>query len=331
MTTAVKSRSDGTSGGPRNPWRSRHAAAGSSPADRGRAADALDDLLRAAASGFGGGGGGGGRAAAFPGAQARALWPIGLPSSRSCGCCSPASTGSARRSAASSPHLGKYSRTLEPGIGLTLPSPIERVRDGRRARISAPSTSARQRRRGESDADRRPEHHRSRLFGALEHPRSASSTCSSSPSPKTRSARSPKARCARSSPTRIARPMRSAPAAAEIEQQVAAADAGDPRRLSVAACGSRASRSSRPIRPRRSNDAFKDVTAAQQEAQSRHQPGARLCAAAHRARAGRGRRVRQGLRAVPARARGDPAAHVLRDDGGGAAETSTRRSSRRRA
>ena len=65
------------------------------------------------------------------------------------------------------------------------------------------------------------------------------------------------------------------------------------------------------------NDAFKEVTAAQQQAQILHQPGERLRAPADRQGAGRGDRIRQGLRAVQAGARGHPPAHVLRNDGAG--------------
>ena len=59
------------------------------------------------------------------------------------------------------------------------------------------------------------------------------------------------------------------------------------------------------------NDAFKEVTAAQQKAQSEVNKANCLRAAASPDRAGRGDRLRQGLRAVPAGARSDQAPHVL--------------------
>ena len=49
------------------------------------------------------------------------------------------------------------------------------------------------------------------------------------------------------------------------------------------------------VPPAAVNDAFHEVSAAQQQAQSYDQPGPRLCAAADRPGAGRGGRVREGL------------------------------------
>ena len=65
--------------------------------------------------------------------------------------------------------FGRYSHTLGPGVSFTLPSPIERVQKidvENIHEIDLGSASD-----GDPDADRRPEHHRHRLFGALEHPR----------------------------------------------------------------------------------------------------------------------------------------------------------------
>ena len=68
------------------------------------------------------------------------------------------------------------------------------------------------------------------------------------------------------------------------------------------------------------NDAFKEVTAAQQDAKSYINQANAYALQLDRQGAGRSDRVRQGLRAVQARARSHPPAHVLRDDGAGALE-----------
>ena len=54
----------------------------------------------------------------------------------------------------------------------------------------------------------------------------------------------------------------------DIEARVKRGDAADARRLSARACRSRASRSSQADPPQAVNEAFKEVTAAQQDAQS---------------------------------------------------------------
>ena len=59
------------------------------------------------------------------------------------------------------------------------------------------------------------------------------------------------------------------------------------------------------------NDAFKQVTAAQQQAQILYQQRQCLCAAAAAEGAGRSDGIRQGLRTVQARARSHPPPHVL--------------------
>lgn len=117
---------DASSGGPRNPWTQPPRGGGSRPGDQGPERPSLfDDLLRRGREGFGGGSGGPG--GGFPGAQARALWPVGLAAVAvlwvvltSFHRIGPQERGVVLQ-------LGKYSRTLQPGIGLTLPAPLERV------------------------------------------------------------------------------------------------------------------------------------------------------------------------------------------------------------
>ena len=97
--------------------------------------------------------------------------------------------------------------------------------------------------------------------------------------------------------------------------------AADPRRLSFRHPGPGRRRSSRPTRPTQVNDAFKEVTAAQQQDAKSYVNQANAYALQLTAEgAGRGDGVRQGLCAVQARARSDPPPHVLRDDGAGAFE-----------
>jgi len=110
----------GSSGGPRNPWTqpSRNRQTGK------RGPSAIDELLRRGRESFGGGFGGG----LPPRPDARALWPIGvalivilwvlLTSFHRIG---PQERGVVQM-------LGRYSRTLSPGISLTLPAPFETVK-----------------------------------------------------------------------------------------------------------------------------------------------------------------------------------------------------------
>jgi membrane protease subunit HflK len=65
--------------------------------------------------------------------------------------------------------VGRYSRTLGPGIGFTLPSPLERVQkvDVENIRKRRPRLHFDR----NADADGRPEHHRHRLFSPLERAR----------------------------------------------------------------------------------------------------------------------------------------------------------------
>ena len=155
--------------------------------------------------------------------------------------------------------------TLGPGISFTLPAPIDRVQKIDVENIRTIDL-------GSAEADDLmltgdQNMHRHRLFGALEHPRRRSSICSSSPSPTRPSARSRKARCARLS-ARSASTTRWATSAADIEARVAGRDAADPRQLPVRGAESRASPSSRPIRPTRSMMPSRRSRAAQQDAQS---------------------------------------------------------------
>jgi membrane protease subunit HflK len=117
----------GDDAGPRNPW----AQPPSGPRSRGaRGATGLEDLLRRARSGGGGGrnGGGGGGGFQLPGgANARKLWTLGtglvllawvmLTSVHLIG----------TQEIGVVTYFGRYSGTLQPGFNLTLPSPIASV------------------------------------------------------------------------------------------------------------------------------------------------------------------------------------------------------------
>lgn len=118
---------DGSSGGPRNPWTQPSGGRRPGSAGGGDRPSLLDDLLRRGRRGFGGGGGGGPRGGIPGGAEARALWPIALAimailwvALTSFHRIGPQERGVVLM-------LGKYSRSLPPGIGLTLPSPLETV------------------------------------------------------------------------------------------------------------------------------------------------------------------------------------------------------------
>lgn len=107
----------GKSDGPRNPWTPPR---GGGEPGGGRGPSAIDELLRRARDSFGNG--------LPPSANGRTLWPymagavlllwIGLTSVHRIG---PQERGVVSL-------LGSYSKTLEPGIGLTLPAPFESVR-----------------------------------------------------------------------------------------------------------------------------------------------------------------------------------------------------------
>ena len=109
----------GKGDGPRNPWTPPRGGGGE-PGGGGRGPSAIDELLRRARDSFGGG---------LPQRpNGRALWPyiagaivliwIGLTSFHR--------VGPQERGVVS--FLGSYSKTLDPGIGLTLPAPFESVR-----------------------------------------------------------------------------------------------------------------------------------------------------------------------------------------------------------
>lgn len=117
----------GNGEGPRNPWTQPPRGGGRPEGGAGQPRPSLiDDLMRRGREGFGGGGGSGG--GMFPGgAEARRLWPIALAvililwiALSSFHRIGPQERGVVLM-------LGKYSRTLMPGIGLTLPAPLETV------------------------------------------------------------------------------------------------------------------------------------------------------------------------------------------------------------
>ena len=115
-------------GGPRNPWTQPSRGGRGEGNGGGSRPSLIDDLLRRGREGFGGGGGPSGPGGGFPGgAEARALWPIALAiiailwiALTSFHRIGPQERGVVLM-------LGKYSRTLTPGIGLTLPAPLETV------------------------------------------------------------------------------------------------------------------------------------------------------------------------------------------------------------
>ena len=190
---------------------------------------------------------------------------------------------SGRRSAASSPGSASIRARSSPGSASRCPRrstscsklDVDEIRT-----IDIGSTGASG---AEADADRRPEPRRPRLFGALEHQRSRALSCSSSPIPRTRSAKSPRARCAQQSPTSTLNDA-IGPQRAEIEARVRQRmqEILDGYRAGVAVAGRRdqAGRSARGGRTTRSRTS----PPRSRSAQSLHQRGARLCAAAARRR-----------------------------------------------
>lgn len=104
-------------GGPRNPWTPPPSGDGGGP-DRGPSA--FDELLRRARDSFGGMG-------SQPGGQSFWIYLIvGLALLGWIGLTSFHSVGQRQRGVVS--FLGSYSRTLEPGMNMTLPAPFETVR-----------------------------------------------------------------------------------------------------------------------------------------------------------------------------------------------------------
>ncbi|MEJ7927716.1 FtsH protease activity modulator HflK [Sphingobium sp. AN641] len=110
--------SGGRDGGPRNPWTQPTRAGGRGPT-------AIDELLRRGRESFGQGGGGFGGLPQGP--AGKALWPIalGLMLILWLALTCIHRVGPQERGVVTM--LGKYSRTLSPGISLTLPAPFESV------------------------------------------------------------------------------------------------------------------------------------------------------------------------------------------------------------
>jgi len=120
----------GTSSGPRNPWthppRSGGQGSGGGEGGGGRPS-LIDDLMRRGRESFGGGGGGSSGGGGFTGGDGRSLWSIALAiilvlwiALTSVHRIGPQERGVVML-------LGSYSRTMTPGIGLTLPAPLETV------------------------------------------------------------------------------------------------------------------------------------------------------------------------------------------------------------
>ncbi len=112
----------GNDGGPRNPWSVPPAAR-----PRGAGPSALDEFLRRARGGGGGGSGGGGRSP-IPGTPSpRALWMLGtgLIVVAWLGLTSIHAIAPQQRGVVT--YFGRYAGTLEPGYRLTLPAPFADV------------------------------------------------------------------------------------------------------------------------------------------------------------------------------------------------------------
>jgi membrane protease subunit HflK len=112
----------GGDGGPRNPWTQPSRPTGQ------KGPSAIDELLRRGRESFGqGGGGGGGFGGLPPRANGKALWPaaIALLVILWLVLTSFHRVGPQERGVVT--FLGKYSRTLSPGISLTMPAPFETV------------------------------------------------------------------------------------------------------------------------------------------------------------------------------------------------------------
>lgn len=120
-----------SSGGPRNPWTQppRGGQGSGGPAGGGAAQPSLiEDLLRRGRKGFGGGGGGTPGGGGFAsGGDPRTLWPIalGIVALLWIALTSFHRVGPQERAVVL--FLGSYSRSMTPGIGLTLPAPFETV------------------------------------------------------------------------------------------------------------------------------------------------------------------------------------------------------------
>lgn len=111
----------GGDGGPRNPWTQPGRAAS------GKGPSAIEELLRRSRESFGQGGGGGGFGNLPPRPAGKTLWPaaIGILVVLWLVLTCFHRVGPQERGVVTL--LGKYSRTLSPGISLTLPAPFENV------------------------------------------------------------------------------------------------------------------------------------------------------------------------------------------------------------
>lgn len=118
----------GKSGGPRNPW--AFPPEGKRASGKGSVTN-LDDFLKRARRGGGGGGngGGGGGGIGLPGIPGRTavLAVVGIAAVAWIGFTSLHVITPEQRGVVAL--FGKYSRTMDPGIGWTLPAPFEQVRE----------------------------------------------------------------------------------------------------------------------------------------------------------------------------------------------------------
>ena len=126
----TQGRAGGTgSGGPQNPWtRPPRSGQGGGNEGGGARPSLIEDLLRRGRDSFGGGGGSGGPGSGFArGGDPRALWPIalGIILVLWIALTSFHRVGPQQRGVVLM--LGSYSRSMTPGIGLTLPAPFETV------------------------------------------------------------------------------------------------------------------------------------------------------------------------------------------------------------
>ncbi len=117
--------SGGDRPGPRNPWTQPPAGGAKGPT---RGPSAIEELLRRGRESFGGGGSGGGGFGGLPRRpDGKALWPIaiGIVAILWLALTCFHRVGPQERGVVMM--LGKYSRTLTPGVSLTLPAPFETV------------------------------------------------------------------------------------------------------------------------------------------------------------------------------------------------------------
>lgn len=121
-----------SSGGPRNPWTQppRGGQGSGGPAGSGAQPSLIEDLLRRGRESFGGGGGGGsapGGGGFASGGDPRTLWPIALGIVALLWIALTCFHRVGPQERAVVLFLGSYSRSMTPGIGLTLPAPFETV------------------------------------------------------------------------------------------------------------------------------------------------------------------------------------------------------------